>query len=569
MIPKFSISSVIIKIAKSQSLWRTLFLLVAAYHILTWSSPFPSTKEAVFYESGINGTAQGFVWILLTRTVDQIFSFAYAKFAFVVIGLGSIALIYLIFRRVAGENVAIVSSIFVGTNSFVFSIWHSTRPEIVVFFIFLLAIFLFVKFSSYWHLNLTRSANVTIAGLLAISILVVNVDINAICFLPSIFLMIFMVAFRVQPLSWALIATSVVLITFLALQFLIMPSYFESIYKIIFDLGADYEKNNSVIFSIHQTYIDGYKSPIWDYIHPYFNFLFLANAPIRSKELVTLVLAIILSIAVLGLKFFRIFLQVGRKNDFFSIFRGTNLPLVLIFGFSFATSILIVCIYRGLSSEALFYFVTSGVLFLVAVYAFLLSARKGFGSNTKSAIFYDAMYIPLAKTASGVLLLLGLTNAFLYVVPYRGSNYPTMFDALEQLWKGSGCQVVSYGPAELNLALPRFAGGTKTLDEFFDDIKHGRSLGKGCVVTTLTARDGAYQYKSYGEIRNKIESVFKNQYQPVAHLTLPFYQKDPAFPYSENFSIENKKELYERAYGQIPYGFGGMQDIIIYKPNKR
>jgi len=162
--------------------------------------------------------------------------------------------------------------------------------------------------------------------------------------------------------------------------------------------------------------------------------------------------------------------------------------------------------------------------------------------------------------------ILSLTNAYFYVMPYRGSNYPTLYDALQRRWEGTGCARLAYAPPLYVLALAsRQDPPAKSIDELYAALNKGEPLAEGCVILPLTAKDGVYGYsQAAARMATPIDQLLKARYEPAAQIVLPFYQKDPAYP----LTAASGHNPYEHAHGDPVYGFGGMEEITIYREVK-
>lgn len=570
MIPKYSLSAQLTVVLKSIILWRTLLFTAAFYHIFTWSSPFPSDTEANLYLNGLSGESAGFFWILLVRAFNVVFSFSYAKFAFVLIGLCSAGIVYSIFRRVAGESVAIITALIICGNSFLFNLWHRTQPEIVVLFLFLGSVYFFVRFSSYWHLDLKRSANITVAAIFCLSLAMINTDYSATSFLPAMQLMIFLIFYRVYSLHFASISTVVMFFLLFTLQLLVAPSYFGLVYGALIT-GATPESATSLFSALNATYLDGYASPVWEKIHSNLDFLNLSTASLRSRELASLLVVTLVSVILFAIKMMRLFNRNHDRVELQALCYGSHIPLVLVFLVASGVSTFFEVCLSGTSITYLAYAVVSSILLFASIYAFFVfSARGSIEATVGGVKLVELIYKPVAVVACCVIFSLSLANSMFYIVPYRGSNYPTIYDAMEQFWKGSACSRVAYGVPVLNAALNSGQKiPPKTLGELFHDIQMGRTLDEGCIVFPLIARDGVYQFAAQFQLRSEVEELLREQYSQVAHLILPFYQKDAAYPFTDAKESMVGKNTYHHAHGHPLYGFGGMQDVIIYRPLHR
>jgi hypothetical protein len=550
----------------SISFLRWLVFAEVFFHFFTWSFPFPSEAEATSYLQGLRGDSFGACWILLIRLIDAIFMFGYAKFAFVLIGIACIYLVYDLFTRLADPYVALIAALIFAGNGYLLTIWHSTQPEIFIIFIFLLCIFLFVRFFSCWHSDIYVAGYRTVVGISISALIMINTDTSGFGFIPSVVLMNFFVFNRMFDINKALISTTITTSLFLALQFFISPTWINIVF-----VKENYSFINfGFIKSLELTYIDGYASPLWKVVHKNLDFLSIHEGSLRAREFISIFSSGFIFFALLVMKVLRLTL-LKRKFDLKSFFYTPHFPLIIVFLVVFLVFLFLDFGSRGLSKSYLAYQVISLILFCLCIYTFLQRATRSNLSVSLESRFGDLVYQPIAIVATCIILTLGFLNSYAYVTPYRGSNYPAINDAIGQMRKGAGCEKVGYSTQIYAAALNTGQSiPPKSIKDLYEDISKGRSLNEGCIIMPLIARDRVYEYslENY-PFEQSIENFLAKNYRVTVELKLPFYQRDPAYPFSlndkSNLNLSNGSDRFMHVHGHESYKFGGWEDVVIYK----
>ncbi len=565
LIQKNALSGILLEKLKSRVLWRNVLFATVFFHFFTWSFPYTSGTEAEKFLQGLRGEVSEGGWIILTRVIDAVFSFGYAKFAFVLIGLACVLLLYQILARLANEYLAIVGALVFSVNSFLFTNLHRTQPEAVIALLFLASVYLYVRFTTYWQVDIQKAAGVTTYGILALAFCMLNIDLRSVCLVPSLVLMIFFVQLRVYKPARASVSTITVALALGVVQWLLVPEMFTKLGAVMAAV-AHAKIDMAFIDALRATYADGYASPLWRDIYKNLEFLNLDKAPHRGRELFVLMFVAATLMGLFMLKVGRLVKSQRTKLDVTAMAYGPHIPLVLVFGVAFLLTTALQLGVGGISSTYLFYQVFELILLCMSVYAFFLMSTRGGVQAANEPRWSELVYRPVAAVACFFAAILSLTNAYYYVMPYRGSNYPTLYDTLQRRWEGTGCARLAYAPPLYVAALAsRQDPAAKSIDELYAALNEGKPLAEGCVILPLTAKDGVYGYaQAAARMGAPIDQLLKARYEPVAQIVLPFYQKDPAYPLSAN----SGHNAYEHAHGDPVYGFGGMEEITIYREIK-
>lgn len=563
---KTGLSKVLLEKLKSLSLWRYALFAAVFFHFFTWSFPFPSDIEVEKYLQGLRGATPEIGWIVLTRLIDSVFGFGYAKFAFVLIGLACVGLLYQILARLANQYVAIGGALIFSGNAFLFTIWHRTQSEIVIALIFLACIYVFVRFTTYWHLDIHKSANRTIFGIVSLAFFMFNTDFDSVFLMPSIGLMTFFVLLRLYSPGRALVAIISIAVALGIVQWLGVPDT----YTLVADsIGADrkLETGASIVHNLRANYADGYPSDIWSKIYKNLDFIKLDAAAHRKRELFVYLFFGAVLFGVFFLKAVRLMFNQRTKIGLMGMVYNPYIPLILILSLAFAFVTVAQIQYSGLSTEYMFFQVLILILLITSIYSFFLMSKRESVQVASLPRWSELVYRPITVVGCLIVAWLSLINAFYYVMPYRGSNYPTLYDALERVWEGTECARVAYAPPLYAVALSSKQNPpAKDLQELYLDLSEGKPLADGCIILPLIAKDGVYGYAPAvtGLSRPIVDVLAKMSYKSVAHITLPFYQKDPAYP----VTAVKVRNPYEHAHGDPKFGFGGMEEINIYRSMK-
>ena len=556
------LSKLLFEKLKSRLLWRYVLFSAVFFHFFTWSFPYPSGPEVEIYLKGVRGEVPEGGWIIATRFVDTIFSFGYAKFAFVLIGLTCVLLLYGTLLRLANEYLAIAGALILSSNSFLFTNMHRTQPEVVIALMFLACVYLYVRFSTYWHVDVHKSASVTTYGILGLAFCMLNTDLRSVCLTPSLALMVYFVQLRLYEPARAILAT-ITLVTALAIvQLLVAPDIYSLLSGAI---GAVTHAKIDVAFidALRTTYTDGYATSLWRNLYNNIEFLRLDEASQRGREMYTLILVSAIFTILFIFKVGRLINSQETKVDMMAMIYSPHIPLVLMFGLAFWVTTVLQVGVGGISATYLFFQVFVLILLCLSIYAFFLKATSGDIQTPSKPRWSELVYKPVAAVACVVTCISVLINVFFIVAPYRGSNYPTFYDALRRHWEGSGCMRLAYAPPLYAVALAsKQSPPAKGIDEMYSALEEGRPLAKGCIILPLIAKDGVYAYApAAARIPKHLEQMRSLHYKPVAQISLPFYQKDPAYPVTAALGIN----AYKHAHGDPVYGFGGMEEITIYR----
>lgn len=562
LIQKNALSGMLLEKLKSRVLWRNILFATVFFHFFTWSFPYTSGTEAEKFLQGLRGEVSEGGWIILTRFIDAIFSFGYAKFAFVLIGLACVLLLYQILARLANEYLAIVGALVFSVNSFLFTNLHRTQPEAVIALIFLACVYLYVRFSTYWHVDIQKSAGVTTYGILFLTFCMLNIDLRSVCLVPSLVMMIFFVRLRVFKPARAAVSTITVGITLGIVQWLLVPEMYFKLSALVEALTHT-KLDLAFIDALRTTYVDGYESPLWRNIYKNLGFLGLDNAPHRGRELFVLLIVAATLTGLFMLKIGRLIKSQRTQLDITALAYGPHIPLVVVLGVALLSTTAFQLGMGGVSSTYLFFQVFILILLCMSIYAFFLMSTRGGVQAASEPRWSELVYQPVAAVACFFAAILSLTNAYYYVMPYRGSNYPTLYDALQRRWEGTGCTRLAYAPPLYVMALAsRQDPPAKSIDDLYTALSEGKPLADGCVILPLTAKDGVYGYaQAAARMGTPIEQMLKARFEPVAQVVLPFYQKDPAYP----LTATSVTDPYAHAHGDKLYGFGGMEEITIYR----
>lgn len=548
----------------SKPLWQSVLLVAIFFHLFTWSFPYPSNPEAGKYLQGLSGEAPEVGWIILTRIIDIVFSFGYAKFAFVLMGLACVLLIYQIIARLANDYLAIIGSLIFCGNSFIFTFWHRAQTEIVVALIFLACVYLYVRFATYWHIDIEKSAHVTTLGIVVLAFIMLNIDFFSISLVPPLALLIFFVQVRIYRPVRALVSTLIIVFTLAVVQWLMAPSSFLEFISIINSI-ANAGIDLSVFDALRTIYTDGYASPVWRNLYKKLEFLRLDEAPHRAREMFVLMIVGATLTCLFLVKLARLISGKWARIDFMAIVYSPHIPLVLILLFAFLITTASQLSVRGVSSTYLFFQVFILILLCLSIYAFFLKSARGELQIASEPRWSELFYRLVATVACIVTLVLSLTNAIYYVMPYRGSNYPTVYDALQRRWEGTECSSVAYAPPLYVVALASEQyPPARSIEELYISLNEGKPLAEGCIILPLIAKDGVYDYAQAAlKMPKPIVDLLTEHYIPIAQIVLPFYQKDPAYPVT---AIKTNNS-FEHAHGVPLYGFGGSEAITIYREN--
>lgn len=546
----------------SKILWQNILLAAIFFHLFTWSFPYPSNPEAEKYLQGLRGEAPEVGWIILTRIVDMIFSFGYAKFAFVLMGLACVLLIYQIITRLANEYLAIIGALIFSVNSFVFTYWHRAQPEVVIALLFLACVYLYVRFATYWHIDIEKSAHITTFGIAVLAFGMLNTDFYSLCLIPPLALLIFFVQVRIYTPGRALISTLIIALTLAAVQWLMAPSTYSEFIGIIQAI-AKVQIDMPVFDALQTIYMDGYASPVWRNIYKKLEFLKLDEASHRAREMFVLMVVGATLACLFVVKLARLVSGKWARIDLMAIVYSPHIPLVLMLLFAFLMTTASQVAVRGFSPTYLFFQVFILILLCLSIYAFFLKSTRGDLQLVSEPRWSEIFYRLVATVACIVTFVLSLTNAIYYVTPYRGSNYPTIYDALQRRWEGAECSTVAYAPPLYVVALASEQHPpARSIEDLFITLSEGKPLAEGCIILPLIAKDGVYGYaRAALKMPKPIADLVNRHYIPIAQIVLPFYQKDPAYPVTSLVG----RNSYEHAHGVPIYGFGGMEEITIYR----
>lgn len=547
---------------KSRLLWRSVLFAVVFFHIFTWSFPYPSDAEAEIYLKGVRGEVHEGGWIIVTRVVDAMFSFGYAKFAFVLVWLSCVLLLYGAMVRLANEYLAIGGALILSANSFLFTNMHRTQPEAVIALMFLACVYLYVRFSTYWHVDLNKSASVTTFGILGLAFCMLNTDLRSVCLIPSLALMVYFVQLRIYKPARAFLATTTLGVALAIVQWLVAPDIY-ALFGGVIEAVARAKFDGALIDALRTTYTDGYASSLWRNLYKNVDFLRLDEAIHRGREMYMLIIVSAILTGLFILKVGRLINSQRTKVDMMAMVYSPHVPLVLIFGLAFLLTTVLQIGVGGTSATYLFFQVFVLILLCLSIYAFFLRSTRGGMLVASEPRWSELVFRPIAAVASMVACIFGLINAFYYVAPYRGSNYPALYDALQRRWDGTGCVRLAYAPPLYAVALAsKQSPPAKGIDELYSALEEGRPLAEGCVVLPLIAKDGVYAYSpAAASIPRHLEQMRSLYYKPVAQVALPFYQKDPAYPVTAAVGMN----AYKHAHGDPIYGFGGMEEMTIYR----
>ncbi len=549
-------------------LWSLRGFLIATifFHIFAWSFPFPTELEASKYLRGIKSDTFSYAWVFATRIIDSIFTFGYAKFAFVVIGILNVYILYNIFRSLANEYVALVLGLIFSVNSYILTFWHSTQPEIIVMLTFLCCIYLYVNFVSIWHSKIIYSTYLTTTGIILISLIMINLDDAAIIFIPSIFTLIFFTFYRALNFTKALLATALALMMAIALQTILQYGTWHIFNGQFAGGGTEID----ILDKLVKTYLDGYSSSVWQVVHPSFNFIYIDRAEVRVQEFFVIYIAGFIFLAFLIMKITKMWVLIKRFN-FKTIFYSGHIPVSLALILSTATALIFDLRADGGSRSLLAYQIISIVLLCFCSYSFLLRSAHARPIEDYEKKYSLMIYKPVAIFFAIMVISFGILNSYLYVAPYRGSNFPAIFDALGQVWKSADCSQLAYSGKIYQAAFYEKNRPLKEIRELYKDILDKNVLKKGCILISDAGYEGVGGNSNQGSWSDNtlINSFLVNNYQELARITLPFYQKDPAYPFPRLSKLEMRRNHSEKTLdfpsGDGVYRFGGMENIIIYK----
>jgi hypothetical protein len=423
-------------------------------------------------------------------------------------------------------------------------------------------IYLYVRFTTYWHVDIARSGTVTVCAIATIAFCMINIDASAICLVPSMILLVLFVQFQIYKPLQAIVSTLTIFATILILQWLLAPSVFGILGKFGSAITQS-GQNRPIIESILTTYLDGYNLQIWDKHYQSFDFLKLDNAAHRILEayVIALIGAVFIFLFLLKISFFM--KKRRSKLEIASLQYRPEVPIIFVLGLAFALITPLQVVEGGDSPTYLFLQVLTLLLICLMIYTFFLGAGRGGFQFTKSPRWSELVYKPIAFTASGFLCILSLINFLFYVAPYRGSNYPSVYDVMQKRWGGTGCVTVSYAPPVYAVALRAKVMTPHQNDEGLDTLlKEGNHSEGDCIVLPLIARDGVTGLHEKTIQPGNLEVMLsKANYEPIDRIVLPFYQKDPMYPIT-TFELQDP---YKHAHGAPGFGFGGTEDIVIYK----
>jgi hypothetical protein len=419
-----------------------------------------------------------------------------------------------------------------------------------------------VRFATYWHIDIEKSAHITTFGIAVLAFGMLNTDFYSLCLIPPLALLIFFVQVRIYSPGRALVSTLIIALTLAAVQWLMAPSAFTGFFGII-EAIAKMQIDMSVFDSLQTIYMDGYASPVWRNIYKKLEFLKLDEAPHRAREMFVLMVIGATLTCLFIVKLARLISGKWTRIDFMSLVYSPQIPLVLMLIFAFLMVTASQVAVRGVSPTYLFFQVFILILLCLSIYAFFLKSTRGNLQIASEPRWSEIFYRSVATVACIVTFVLSLTNAIYYVTPYRGSNYPTIYDALQRRWEGAECSSVAYAPPLYVVALASEQHPpARSIEELFITLKEGKPPAEGCIILPLIAKDGVYAYAQAAlKMPKSIVDLLNKHYIPIAQIVLPFYQKDPAYP----FTAVVGGNSYEHAHGVPIYGFGGMEEIVIYR----
>jgi hypothetical protein len=200
---------------------QSLLFSVVFFHFFTWSFPFPSDIEAISYIGATNPESIYIVKTILFRVIDHFFTFAYAKSAFVSLGILSLIMLYILLSKVANKNIAALVCLVFGFNSYLFTVMHRANIIFFVFLCFLACLYILINFISQWKEDLKKSAYKALLLLVIFLLILLNSEAYTLPFAIPVLCMIFILFFRIYQARTALSLTIIVSITIGFLQYLI------------------------------------------------------------------------------------------------------------------------------------------------------------------------------------------------------------------------------------------------------------------------------------------------------------------------------------------------------------
>jgi hypothetical protein len=265
-------------------------------------------------------------------------------------------------------------------------------------------------------------------------------------------------------------------------------------------------------------------------------------------------------------RFTELLSRLEDKKTLLYVFFNPSLLLIVFPLLIFSISSVIMFCFKIYSEQLFAYWIFSLILFCGTSFIFLstFDKQKLYGNSRKEKI-HDIIYRPYFITSTLFLLFFSIFNIYAYVLPFRGSNYPALHDALAKVWQSSGCKELSYSSPLFSLILNDFNKSAGTNFDFIEAVSNDKVKNSGCIVLPHIARDHVYNYEYSNQSEIEAADIYLSKnYEISARVLLPFYQMDPAYPFNE--LGESKIKDFKKPYGHSVYGFGGMQDIVIYKP---
>lgn len=548
----------------SNSLWKGLLLGLVFFHVFTWSFPYPSNTEAEKYLQGLRGEAPEAGWIILTRIVEMTLSFGYAKFFFVALGLVCVLLVYQTFKILANKKLATVGALIFGLNSCLFTFMHRTQPEVVIALLFLASIYLYVRFATLWHIDLDKSAHLTTSSIAVLAFCMLNTDFYSIYLIPPLALLILFVQMRIYSLIRAIVSTIMMACAFMAVQWLIAPQTYFQFFEIAQE-NSHLKKDLTYFESLNLVYADGYTSSAWYSLYKGLDFLKFEEAFHGSREFLSLLIVSSILVILFLIKIMRL-LSSRRwsRTDFMVMVYRPHIPLILTLCLAIFTTAASHVVVREVTPPHIFVLVFLLILLCFSIYAFFLKLIPAERQIVSVPRWSELVYKPVGVAALIITLVIGFANAVFYVAPFRGSNYPAVHDVLQRRWEGAECTRIAYAPT---LYVVTLAGKQRpiprSIEDLYEVMRAGKPLEEGCIILSLIAKDGVHSYAQAAEKMNEsiVDLLSSAHYSQIDRIVLPFYQKDPLFPIT---AIESSNP-YEHAHGVPLYGFGGMEEIIIYR----
>jgi hypothetical protein len=538
------------------------FFIVVFFHFFTWSFPFPSDLEASAYIQSANSDSIYVVKTILFRFIDHFFTFGYAKSAFVSLGILTLILIYVLFNRVGNKNIAAVISLIFGLNSYLFTIWHKANAIFFIFLCFLACLYILINFISHWKEDLKKSAYKALLFLIIFLLILLNSEAYILPFALSVLFMIFILFLRLYNVRTALSLTLFTFVIICFFQYLIDQ-------RVLFNLFLLEKYNDTdagIVSKLEYLYFDNYQSSLWQIIHKRLDFFDLKNCISKRNEFFLLCFIGLASLFFIARRFFELLSRLEDKKAVLHLIYNPSSLLVTISLSLFSISSVVMFAFHIYSEQLFSYWIFSLILFAGASFIFLstFDKQKLYGSFNKENI-HDIIYRPFFITSALILVFYSAFNIYTYVLPFRGSNYPTLHDAIAKVWKSSGCSELGYSSPLLSLILNDLNKSAGSYSDLIEDISNGKVNKNGCVVLPLVARNHAYNYQHSDQAEIEATDLYLGKnYEISARVLLPFYQMDPAYPFNE---LDNSKiRDFKKPYGHPIYGFGGMQDIVIYKP---